>query len=208
MCAKVLVVEDEEAISHLLVYNLEKEGFTVATSADGDEALIAVDEEKPDLVLMDWMLPNVSGIELCRQLRTPAGDARDPGDHADRPRRGGGPRARPRRRRGRLRDQAVLDVRAGGADARGAAPDRAGAGRGRRDLLGHRARPAVLPGAPRQARRASRADRVPPARRADAAPRPGVQPRARRRVPCPAATSPASFVRRPPRTPRMRRSTS
>ena len=46
MCAKVLVVEDEEAISHLLAYNLEKEGFTVATSADGDEALIAVDEDR------------------------------------------------------------------------------------------------------------------------------------------------------------------
>jgi two-component system phosphate regulon response regulator PhoB len=70
MSAKVLVVEDEEPISQLLAYNLTKEGFTVAVSADGDEALMAVDEEKPDLVLMDWMLPNVSGIELCRQLRT------------------------------------------------------------------------------------------------------------------------------------------
>ncbi|MBP7000044.1 phosphate regulon transcriptional regulator PhoB [Amaricoccus sp.] len=69
MCAKVLVVEDEEAISHLLAYNLEKEGFSVATCADGDDALTAVDEEKPDLVLMDWMLPNVSGVELCRRMR-------------------------------------------------------------------------------------------------------------------------------------------
>jgi len=69
MSAKVLVVEDEEPISQLLAYNLTKEGFTVAISSDGDEALMAVDEEKPDLVLMDWMLPNVSGIELCRQLR-------------------------------------------------------------------------------------------------------------------------------------------
>lgn len=72
MCARVLVVEDEEAISQLLAYNLTKEGFTVEVSADGGEALIAVDETKPDLVLMDWMLPNVSGIELCRQLRTKA----------------------------------------------------------------------------------------------------------------------------------------
>ena len=71
MSAKVLVVEDEEPISQLLAYNLQKEGFTVATSADGDEALIAVDEVKPDLVLLDWMLPNVSGIELCRQIRDP-----------------------------------------------------------------------------------------------------------------------------------------
>ena len=70
MCVKILVVEDEEAISALLAYNLQKEGFTVATSADGDEAMLAVDEVKPDLVLLDWMLPNVSGIELCRQLRS------------------------------------------------------------------------------------------------------------------------------------------
>ena len=175
MCAKVLVVEDEEAISQLLAYNLQKEGFTVATSADGDEALIAVDEEKPDLVLLDWMLPNVSGIELCRQLRTPQRDPRDPGHHADRPRRGGGPRARPRDRRRRLRDQALLHVRAGRAHARRPAPHRARAGRRRGDLRRHRARPPALPGAPRQARHPSRADRVPPARRADAAPGPGVR---------------------------------
>lgn len=67
--AKVLVVEDEEALSQLLSYNLGKEGFDVATSADGDEALLAVDEEKPDIVLLDWMLPNVSGVEICRRLR-------------------------------------------------------------------------------------------------------------------------------------------
>ena len=69
MCAKILVVEDEEALSHLLQYNLGKEGFNVAVSADGDEALVAVDEEKPDLVLLDWMLPHVSGVEICRQIR-------------------------------------------------------------------------------------------------------------------------------------------
>ena len=70
MAAKVLVVEDEEAISHLLAYNLEREGFRVATAPDGEEALMAVDESRPDLVLLDWMLPGVSGIELCRRLRT------------------------------------------------------------------------------------------------------------------------------------------
>ncbi|MEM8871916.1 MAG: phosphate regulon transcriptional regulator PhoB [Pseudomonadota bacterium] len=69
MCAKVLVVEDEEALRQLLSYNLGKEGFDVALSGDGDEALIAMDEEKPDLVLLDWMLPHVSGVEICRQLR-------------------------------------------------------------------------------------------------------------------------------------------
>jgi two-component system phosphate regulon response regulator PhoB len=70
MSAKVLVIEDEEPISQLLAYNLQKEGFRVAVWADGDDALAAVDEEKPDLVLLDWMLPNVSGIEVCRQIRT------------------------------------------------------------------------------------------------------------------------------------------
>ncbi len=72
MAARVLVVEDEEALSELLTYNLVKEGFTVSTAPDGDEALIALDEEKPDLVLLDWMLPNVSGIEIARQIRARA----------------------------------------------------------------------------------------------------------------------------------------
>jgi two-component system, OmpR family, phosphate regulon response regulator PhoB len=76
MSAKILVVEDEEAISQLLVYNLEREGFRVNLAPDGDEALVAVAETRPDLVLLDWMLPNVSGIELCRQLRT-KGDTRE-----------------------------------------------------------------------------------------------------------------------------------
>lgn len=68
MPAKILVVEDEDALSELLSYNLEKEGYVIATCTDGDDALIMVDEEAPDLVLLDWMLPNVSGIEICRQL--------------------------------------------------------------------------------------------------------------------------------------------
>lgn len=69
MGAKILVVEDEEAISQLVAYNLQKEGFTVATCMDGDEVMVVLDEEKPDLVLLDWMLPNVSGIEICRRMR-------------------------------------------------------------------------------------------------------------------------------------------
>lgn len=68
MPAKILVVEDEDTLSELLTYNLEKEGYLVATCADGDDALIMVEEEAPDLILLDWMLPNVSGIEICRQL--------------------------------------------------------------------------------------------------------------------------------------------
>lgn len=69
MAAKVLVVEDEIALSDLLSYNLGKEGYDVAVCADGDDAVVMVEEEAPDVVLLDWMLPNVSGIEICRQLR-------------------------------------------------------------------------------------------------------------------------------------------
>ncbi|MFO1141996.1 MAG: phosphate regulon transcriptional regulator PhoB [Amaricoccus sp.] len=72
MAARVLVVEDEEAIGHLLTYNLEKEGFAVAVAHDADEALVAIDEAKPDIAILDWMLPGTSGIELCRQLRARA----------------------------------------------------------------------------------------------------------------------------------------
>lgn len=73
MAAKVLVIEDEEAIAQLLAYNLEKEGFAVRIAGEGDEALVALDEERPDIVLLDWMLPNISGIEICRQIRARQG---------------------------------------------------------------------------------------------------------------------------------------
>jgi len=65
----VLVVEDEEALSQLLKYNLEKEGYRVSVARDGEEALVVADEVKPDLVLLDWMLPKAPGIEVCRRLR-------------------------------------------------------------------------------------------------------------------------------------------
>jgi two-component system phosphate regulon response regulator PhoB len=65
----VLVVEDEPAQREVLVYNLESEGFAVDKAATGDEALALVDEATPDLILLDWMLPGVSGIEICRQLK-------------------------------------------------------------------------------------------------------------------------------------------
>jgi len=65
----VLVVEDEAPLVTLLRYNLEKEGFQVCEASDGEEALIQIDERKPDLVLLDWMLPLVSGIEVCRRIR-------------------------------------------------------------------------------------------------------------------------------------------
>jgi len=66
----VLVVEDEPAQRELLTYNLEADGFRVAGAASGDEALMLVDEERPDLILLDWMLPGVSGIEICRRLKS------------------------------------------------------------------------------------------------------------------------------------------
>jgi two-component system, OmpR family, phosphate regulon response regulator PhoB len=65
----VLVVEDEAALVTLLRYNLEREGFRVAEARDGEEAMLQIAEAMPDLVILDWMLPLMSGIEVCRQLR-------------------------------------------------------------------------------------------------------------------------------------------
>jgi two-component system phosphate regulon response regulator PhoB len=65
----ILVVEDEAALVTLLRYNLDREGFRVAEARDGEEALLMAREQKPDLVLLDWMLPLLSGLEVCRQLR-------------------------------------------------------------------------------------------------------------------------------------------
>lgn len=65
----VLIVEDEPALVELLSYNLEKAGFQTKVARDGDEAMLAVEERKPDIVLLDWMLPYVSGIEICRRIR-------------------------------------------------------------------------------------------------------------------------------------------
>ncbi len=70
MSAKVLVVEDEAPLSELLSYNLSAEGFAVRLAENGEEAEILVSEERPDLIVLDWMLPGVSGIELCRRLRS------------------------------------------------------------------------------------------------------------------------------------------
>ena len=66
---RVAVVEDEEALSILLRYNLEAEGYTVSTILRGDEAEDELRHQPPDLIILDWMLPGVSGIELCRRLR-------------------------------------------------------------------------------------------------------------------------------------------
>jgi two-component system, OmpR family, phosphate regulon response regulator PhoB len=69
MKPSILVAEDEGALVTLLRYNLEREGYRVLEAQDGEEALLVAAEEKPDLVLLDWMLPQLSGIEVCRRLR-------------------------------------------------------------------------------------------------------------------------------------------
>lgn len=93
MLLHVLVAEDEEALSQLLKYNLEKEGYRVSLARDGEEALIMAEEERPDLVVLDWMLPKVPGIEVCRRLRGRSNARNTPivmitarGDEADRTR--------------------------------------------------------------------------------------------------------------------------
>lgn len=67
--ARILIVEDEEPLTLLLRYNLEAEGYEVDSVARGDEAETRLKEQAPDLVVLDWMLPGLSGIELCRRLR-------------------------------------------------------------------------------------------------------------------------------------------
>src|ERR1700747_721796 len=69
MSARILVVEDEEALTTLLRYNLEAEGYEVETVTRGDDADTRLKERLPDLIVLDWMLPGLSGIELCRRLR-------------------------------------------------------------------------------------------------------------------------------------------
>ena len=66
---RVLVVEDDPALAVMLRYNLEKLGYQVDEAADGQEALLRITEAAPDIVLLDWMLPSLSGLEVCRQIR-------------------------------------------------------------------------------------------------------------------------------------------
>ena len=66
---RVLIVEDEDAQAEMLRYNFDREGFDVLVAADGEEAMLAVEEQQPDLVLLDWMLPGTSGIAVCQRLR-------------------------------------------------------------------------------------------------------------------------------------------
>ena len=74
--SQVLLVEDEPAQREILTYNLEAEGFAVRCAVNGEEAMLLIDEALPDLVILDWMMPLMSGIEVCRQLKTRS-DTRD-----------------------------------------------------------------------------------------------------------------------------------
>ena len=69
MKLRVLIVEDEASLVTMLRYNLEKEGFDVSEASDGEEAMIVAEESPPDAIILDWMLPRMSGIEVCRQFR-------------------------------------------------------------------------------------------------------------------------------------------
>jgi len=91
MSFHILVVEDEPPLTELLRYNLTKEGFRVSIAHDGEEALMMVQESEPDLIVLDWMLPKLSGLDLCRRLRGPTSSAKTPiimltarGEEADR----------------------------------------------------------------------------------------------------------------------------
>ena len=92
----VLVMEDEDALATLVQYNLEKEGYRVVVAADGEEGMLQIEERLPDLVLLDWMLPKLSGIEVCRRIRGKAETRNLPiimltarGEETDRVRRAG-----------------------------------------------------------------------------------------------------------------------
>ena len=78
MTPLVLVVEDEADLTELLRYNLEAEGYAVASAEHAEEATLRIQEARPDLILLDWMLPGTSGIELCRRLRSREDTARTP----------------------------------------------------------------------------------------------------------------------------------
>ena len=74
----LLLVEDDRALADLLLWHFEKEGYDVVRTADGDEALLLAEERPPDLVILDWMIEGVSGIEVCRRLRRRSGTAHVP----------------------------------------------------------------------------------------------------------------------------------
>ena len=127
--AKVLVVEDEEPLALLLRYNLEAEGYAVDVVHRGDEAEVAIAESSPDLIVLDWMLPGLSGLELCRRLRMGKESRTIPDHPADGAERGERPDSRPHHWRRRLCGQAVFAARTDGSGPRYSTPHESGAHR-------------------------------------------------------------------------------
>ena len=78
MKSKILLIEDEERLGFVLKSFFEKKNFVVEIIKDGEDALFQADVIKPDLILLDWMLPNMSGLEICRQIRTTKGLKKTP----------------------------------------------------------------------------------------------------------------------------------
>ncbi len=134
---KMLLVEDDAALAELLVFHFKREDFEVTHTPDGEEALLLARESTPDIVLLDWMVEGISGIEVCRRLRRSAETANVPiimltarGEEEDGWRAGDG--------RGRLCHQALLPARTGRPRRRGAAPRPPGAGWRSADLCRYR----------------------------------------------------------------------
>jgi two-component system, OmpR family, phosphate regulon response regulator PhoB len=75
---RLLLVEDDRALADLLMWHFSREGYDIARTADGDEALLLAEEQTPDLVILDWMIEGVTGIEVCRRLRRKPATARVP----------------------------------------------------------------------------------------------------------------------------------
>src|SRR4029450_5891080 len=178
MSARILVVEDEEALTTLLRYNLDAEGYDVETVARGDEADTRLKERVPDLIVLDWMLPGLSGIELCRRLRARPETRQLPiimltarGEESERVR---GPSHRPRR----FHRQAILGAGTAGAGERSVAARQPRTARHRAQLRRYRARSREAPGRPLRPSDRSRPDRIQAIGVFSGASRPGVQPRA------------------------------
>ena len=150
MVPRVLTVEDEPDLRLILQDNLEFEGYEVLSAATGEEGLDIAMAKQPDLVLLDLLLPRMSGYEVCRRLRAEQLDDAD--HHAHGAQRRDGPRHRPRARRRRLRRQAVRREGAAGPGARpAAAPARGRTARRRGPRRRGPGRSAAAAGPPRPA---------------------------------------------------------
>ena len=149
MGPRVLIVEDEEPLMLLLRYNLEAEGYDVDGVSRGDEAEIRLREQVPDIVLLDWMLPGLSGIELCRRIRARTETERLPVIMLTARGRRRRPHPRPFHGRGRLHRQALLGAGTAGARACAPAPGEADPYRNASPGRRHRARPRDTPRPPR-----------------------------------------------------------